>query len=110
MFFALADNAIHAADGKRKRQLDISGAVKGDHIELRFADNCGGIAPENLDKIFEPFFTTRPAGEGTGLGLPIVQHIVSRAGGKVWVENKPGKGATFFVALPVGKTYESLGR
>jgi PAS domain S-box-containing protein len=110
LFFALADNAIHAADGKRKRQLSISGAVKGDHIELRFADNCDGIAPENLDKIFEPFFTTRPAGEGTGLGLPIVQHIVSRAGGKVWVENKPGKGATFFVALPIGKTYESLGR
>jgi len=110
LFFALADNAIHAADGKRKRQLSISGAVKGDHIELRFADNCGGIAPENLDKIFEPFFTTRPAGEGTGLGLCIVQHIVSRAGGKVWVENKPGKGATFFVALPIGKTYQSLGR
>lgn len=110
LFFALADNAIHAADGKRKRQLTISGAVEDDRIELRFADNCGGVAPENLDKIFEPFFTTRPACEGTGLGLLIVQHIVSRAGGKVWVENKPGKGATFFVALPIGKTYQSLGR
>ena len=110
LFFALADNAIHAADGKRKRQLTISGAVEDERIELRFADNCGGIAPENVDKIFEPFFTTRPAGEGTGLGLCIVQHIVFRAGGKVWVQNKPGKGATFFVTLPIGKTYQSLGR
>ena len=103
LFFALADNAIRAANGKRKRQLTISGAVKGDHIELGFTDNCGGIAPENLDKIFEPFFTTRPAGEGTGLGLPIVQHIVFRSGGKVWIQNKPGKGTTFLVTLPIGK-------
>jgi len=103
LFFALVDNAIHAADGKKKCQLTISGAVKGEHVELWFADDCGGIAPENLDKIFEPFFTTRPAGEGTGLGLPIVQHIVFRAGGKIWVQNKPGKGATFFATLPISK-------
>jgi PAS domain S-box-containing protein len=103
LFFAIVDNAIHAASGKEKRQLTISGVVKGEHIELRFADNCGGIAPENVDKIFEPFFTTRPAGEGTGLGLPIVRHIVSRVGGKVWVQNYPGKGATFLVNLPIGK-------
>jgi len=103
LFFALADNAIRAADGKKKRQLTISGDLEGDRIELRFADNCGGIAPENLDKIFEPFFTTRPAGEGTGLGLTIAQHIVSRAGGRIWVQNKPRKGATFFVTLPIGK-------
>lgn len=103
LFFAIVDNAIHVAVGKKKRQLTISGVVKGEHVELRFADNCGGIAPENVDKIFEPFFTTRPAGEGTGLGLPIVRHIVSRAGGKVWVQNYPGKGATFLVNLPTGK-------
>jgi len=103
LFFAIVDNAIHAAIGKKNRQLTISGVVKGEHIELRFADNCGGIAPENVDKIFEPFFTTRPAGEGTGLGLPIVRHIVSRVGGRVWVQNNPGKGATFLVNLPAGK-------
>jgi PAS domain S-box-containing protein len=103
LFFALIDNAIHAGDGKKNRQLTISGTVKGKQIELQFADNCGGIAPENLDKIFEPFFTTKPAGEGTGLGLCIVKNIVSRAGGKVWVKSDLGKGATFFVTLPIPK-------
>lgn len=103
LFFALIDNAIQAADGKKNRQLTISGTVKGEQIELQFADNCGGIAPENLDKIFEPFFTTKPAGEGTGLGLCIVKNIVSRAGGKVWVKSDLGKGATFFVTLPIPK-------
>jgi C4-dicarboxylate-specific signal transduction histidine kinase len=56
-----------------------------------------------IDKIFEPFFTTKPKGQGTGLGLCIVQSIVSRAGGKIRVESKFGEGSTFFVTLPTNK-------
>jgi len=122
VFFALVDNAIQAAcptdqpvrrkpleggplgrraDGKKAHQLVISGILKDKHVELQFSDNCGGIAPENLDKIFEPFFTTKPAGQAMGLGLCIVEHIVSRAGGKVHVESKPGEGTTFYITLPI---------
>lgn len=101
LFFALIENAIQAADGKKTRQLVISGAVKDEHIELRLSDNCGGIAPENIDKIFEPFFTTKPRGQGTGLGLCIVQDVVSRIGGHVRVESKFGKGTTFIISVPV---------
>ena len=107
LFFALVDNAIQAADGKKSRQLIISGAVKNEYIELSFSDNCGGIAPENIDKIFEQFFTTKPKGQGTGLGLCVVQSIVSRAGGKIRVESKFGEGSTFFVTLPTNKTMRS---
>jgi PAS domain S-box-containing protein len=103
LFFALIDNAIQAADGKKDRKVVVSGSIKDEHIELRFSDNCGGITPENIDKIFEPFFTTKPPSEGTGLGLCIVQRIVSGAGGKVWVKSKHGIGSTFFVTLPIGK-------
>ncbi|MCH8120946.1 MAG: PAS domain-containing protein [Planctomycetes bacterium] len=107
LFFALADNAVQAADGKKSRQLIINGAVKNEYIELSFSDDCGGIAPENIDKIFEPFFTTKPKGQGTGLGLCIVQSIVSRAGGKIRVESKFGEGSTFFVTLPTNKSMRS---
>jgi len=103
LFFALIDNAIQAADGKKARQLIISGFIKDEHIELRFSDDCGGIAQENVDKIFEPFFTTKPPGQGTGLGLCIVQDIVFRVGGKVRVESKFGKSTTFFVTLPINE-------
>jgi PAS domain S-box-containing protein len=103
LFFALIGNAIQAADGKKTRQLVISGAVKDKFIELRFCDDCGGIAPENIDKIFEPFFTTKPRGQGTGLGLCIVEDIVSRTGGRVRVKSKFGKGATFIINIPIEK-------
>ena len=103
LFFALIDNAIHAAGNKKNRHIIISGTSNNEHIELRFEDNCDGIAPENLERIFEPFFTTKPPGQGTGLGLCIVQNIVSRAGGKIRVESELGEGSTFFVTLPVNK-------
>jgi two-component system NtrC family sensor kinase len=104
VFFALIHNAIGAArDNSDGRELVISGAVQDNFVELRFSDNCGGIAPENLEKIFEPFFTTKPAGQGTGLGLCVVQDVVHRAGGKVRVESTFGEGSTFFVTLPTNK-------
>ena len=103
LFFALFDNAIQAADGKEDRQVVVSASVEDEHIELRFSDNCGGIAPEHIDKIFEPFFTTKPTGEGTGLGLPIVQRIVEQCSGRIWVKSKPNIGSTFFVTLPINK-------
>ena len=103
LFFALTENAIQAADGKKTRQLVISGAVKDEHIELRVCDDCGGIAPENIDKIFEPFFTTKPRGQGTGLGLCIVKDVISRNGGHVRAESEFGKGTTFIINLPFEK-------
>jgi signal transduction histidine kinase len=101
LFFSLIENAIQAADGKKSRQVIISSVVKDEHIELQFSDNCGGMVPGNLDKIFEPFFTTKPSTERTGLGLCVVERIVSQLGGKVRVESKLGKGSTFFVTLPI---------
>jgi C4-dicarboxylate-specific signal transduction histidine kinase len=103
LFFSLVENAVQAADGKESHQLIISGAARDEHIELQFSDDCGGIAPESLDRIFEPFFTTRPEGEGTGLGLCIVEHVVSRARGKVRIESEAGKGTTVFVTLPINE-------
>jgi PAS domain S-box-containing protein len=103
ILFALFENAIQAADGKEDRRIVIRGTLKGDRIELCVSDNCGGIPSENLGKIFEPFFTTKPRGQGTGLGLCIVQDAVERIGGRVRVESEFGKGSTFFVTLPVGE-------
>lgn len=103
LFYVLVQNAVEAADGKKRRQLCVAGNKSDDHVELQFSDNCGGIRPEHLDRIFEPFFTTRAARAAPGLGLWIAQRLVSGAGGRVWVESTYGIGSTFFVSLPINR-------
>jgi PAS domain S-box-containing protein len=101
VFFALAQNAIQAADGARDHIFRIQGTRREDQVELQCLDDCGGIAPQILDHLFEPFLTTKPAGEGTGLGLCVVQRIVSQAGGHLRVDSRGGDGTTFFITLPI---------
>ncbi len=63
------------------------------------ADTGGGINPTVINNIFNPFFTTKES--GTGLGLAISNKIILNHDGKIEIENVVGKGATFFVYLPV---------
>jgi PAS domain S-box-containing protein len=104
LFFSLVENAIQAAADQKNHQLSITAEAKAAFVEVRFADNCGGIAPEDLDKIFQPFFTTKIDQGGTGLGLCVVEDIVRSASGKIRVDNRPGEGVTFVVTLPVANT------
>ncbi len=67
---------------------------------LTVRDNGMGMSPEVRERIFEPFFTTKDVGQGTGLGLATVWHLVSAAGGYVEVESVPGQGSAFHVWLP----------
>ena len=72
-----------------------------DYIKISFADDGPGIPADQRDKIFNPFFTTRGDKGGTGLGLSICHGIVAQHNGKIYVKSRVGKGATFFVELPV---------
>ena len=82
-------------------ELVLASAIHGDKILLSVADNGPGIPYEIQDRIFDPFFTTREEGQGTGLGLSICHGIINEHGGRIWVHSELGKGAAFFVELPV---------
>lgn len=55
----------------------------------------------NMGRIFDPFFTSREVGQGTGLGLSVCHGIIDEHNGHIYVESELGKGATFFVELPI---------
>lgn len=66
------------------------------HISV--ADTGSGIAPEFINHVFDPLFTTKTSG-GTGLGLAVAHQVITRAGGHIFVESKPGSGAVFHIFL-----------
>ena len=78
------------------------------YVRTTFTDDGPGIPAEHLDKIFDPFFTTRDPDKGTGLGLSICYSIVAQHGGRIYARSRLGKGATFFVELPVVTKEEQL--
>jgi predicted ATPase/signal transduction histidine kinase len=94
----LIHNAVQAMDSKGT--LEIGVRQQNQEIVVEVTDSGGGIPPEIIDKIFQPFFTTKPAGEGSGLGLDIVQKIIEKHQGTITVASVPGK-TTFAVTLPM---------
>ncbi|MBO4334884.1 MAG: two-component sensor histidine kinase [Desulfovibrio sp.] len=67
-------------------------------IELIFTDSGPGFDKATIDHILDPFFTTKDG--GTGLGLPIVQSIITSHAGSIHLENAPEGGARIRVLLP----------
>jgi PAS domain S-box-containing protein len=73
----------------------------GRRVRLGVTDNGVGMSAEVQRNAFEMFYTTKTRGLGTGLGLPLVARVVSRAGGSVQIESESGKGTTVEILLPV---------
>jgi signal transduction histidine kinase len=72
-----------------------------DSVMIGVVDDAGGVPVEHQAEIFDPFFSTRPT--GTGLGLPIAKSIAEAHLGSLVFENRPGKGAGFWLCLPISK-------
>jgi signal transduction histidine kinase/CheY-like chemotaxis protein len=109
----LCTNAAHAMQGSvGVLSVDYSRiATKDEHFDLRdvaspvclklsVADTGKGMSPEVMARIFDPYFTTKEKGEGTGLGLAVVQGIVRSCGGAIRVESEEGAGSQFHLYFP----------
>ncbi len=102
LFENLLVNAIKFMGGAEQPRIEIGYEDKGEIHQFCVRDNGIGIDRKYHGRIFEMFSRLRDIEdeEGTGLGLPIVDNIVSRHGGRVWVESEKGKGTSFCFTLP----------
>jgi len=92
-------NALDACD--RKGRVELSAALRGDHVVMEVRDDGHGIAPDIQAQVFDPFFTTKKRGQGTGLGLWVVAQIVRAHAGEIELESQPEQGTRVRVAWPV---------
>ena len=103
VFSNILDNAIKYLKPRSPGVVKISGYRKNDNSVYCVADSGRGISQKEMEKIFGIFYQIDPdKSSGEGLGLTIVNRIVDRHNGEVWVESKSGKGSKFFISLPSG--------
>ncbi len=94
----LIDNAIDAMN--HSGILTIKTSLDQKFLKVQIMDNGEGINEEHLNNIFDPFFTTKAIGEGTGMGLEVVQRIINQHQGDITVTSKKGE-TIFTVCLPI---------
>jgi signal transduction histidine kinase len=99
VFMNLMLNGIDAmketADGG---ELTIRSEQDDGQLLISVRDTGVGLRPEQEEEVFRAFFTTKE--NGTGMGLPITRSIIESHGGRLWVSDTRGQGATFQFTLP----------
>jgi signal transduction histidine kinase len=90
-----AANAGLDTDAARTRRVS-----RGQFVVICVTDTGVGMPPDIMNRVFEPFFTTKPLGEGTGLGLSMVDGFARQSGGEARIYSKVGHGTTVKLYLP----------
>jgi two-component system sensor kinase FixL len=82
-----------------ERWVLIRTGLKDSQVLAAVTDNGMGVSTEDSEKVFQPFYTTKT--QGLGMGLSISRSIIIRHQGRIWAENNPDGGTTFYFSLPV---------
>ncbi len=102
-FYNLLNNAVKYSP--EHTGIECNCAIKGAKVHISIRDQGMGMEPADLKRIFDRFYRSKRAEEsgisGTGIGLSIVNEIVSQHQGRIDVESEVGKGSVFKVILPI---------
>jgi two-component system CheB/CheR fusion protein len=106
LFQNLISNSIKYR-GKETPSIHISAERDGEGWEFAVRDNGIGIDPQDAERVFGMFKRLHGSEiAGTGIGLAICKKVVERQGGRIWVESKAGRGATFKFTIPPPRRME----
>lgn len=99
----LISNALKYSGNKELIKVEIGFEKQDDSVTYFVKDNGAGFDMNNYEKLFGAFQRLHNSSEfeGTGIGLSIVERIISRHDGKIWAEGVVGEGATFYFTLPI---------
>jgi PAS domain S-box-containing protein len=101
VFTNLIDNAIKFMTDSRKGLISITGGKKGENSIYCVKDNGIGINNKYFGDVFEMFWKMDLSDDrGQGLGLAIINRILTRNKGKIWIESDEGAGSRFYISLP----------
>jgi len=100
LFQNAADAMVEKNTQGRKITVTTGWKYPGETVLIKVVDTGPCMSRAILDKIFEPTFTTKPTGHG--FGLSTCYRIASAHRGRIWAESEVGRGASFFLVLPVG--------
>jgi signal transduction histidine kinase len=101
----LIGNALKYSAKRAHPQVRVSGHLEGAEAIYQVADNGAGFDMQYAEKLFGVFSRLHGAEEfsGTGVGLAIVQRILTRHGGRIWAKAAIDAGASFWFALPLAE-------
>lgn len=97
----LIDNAIKYSPKDRVAVVEITSEIVDAGVQVRVSDNGIGVEPQFVDKIFQPFNQVRAQATGSGVGLAVVERLLSTRDAKIWVESEVGAGAAFVIEFPI---------
>ena len=88
------------------QEVTVSAEHEGDRVRILVEDRGKGMDDADKALVFEPFFTTKSPGQGTGLGLAVVDLIIEQHQGQIEIDSRPGEGTCVSVVLPAARTVE----
>jgi len=96
---------VNACDAMRTnspedRVLTLTTVITEDQVRIGVLDNGVGL-PDDFESLFQPFHSTKEG--GLGMGLSICRTLMASQGGKLWPERRAGRGAAFYLALPLAR-------
>lgn len=105
--FNLVKNAVDFSVANSKVYISLE-KIDDTKCLIKIKDKGIGISQENRPKIFHPFFTSKEVNEGTGLGLPFSEGIISAHSGGIKIDSTPGEGTTVEVVLPLSQRTKKI--